>query len=266
MKPEDDPWLRNAHTNAELLDREISTLVSFTIPIRENHPLVTKYQDFWNKAKQITTLFKELRPLARSDRDLLWKRFNALCREVKEKQKAEYGTLESLSKGHFDTIMHLAGIAELPSGITFPDIHHLVEHGQALKKAGETLGKFKHEMIAKHKKACFEKIQKIRKTHDAAWESVHAVKPKQQTGTKFRARKNLEANYERYKKAVNALENFRTGKEHIRTFLASCSDPEKAAKAKTQLVETDARIKDIEEGIRKLEKWIAEDEQHLKEK
>ena len=76
MKPEDDPWLKSAHTNAEHLDREIKNLVSLTSPIRENRPIITKYQDFWNKVKQITALFRELKPLAKSDRDLLWNRFN----------------------------------------------------------------------------------------------------------------------------------------------------------------------------------------------
>jgi hypothetical protein len=40
----------------------------------------------------------------------------------------------------------------------------------------------------------------------------------------------------------------------------------KAASAKVQLAETEARIVDIEEGIRKLGRWIAKDEQTLKEK
>lgn len=266
MNPEHDAWLRNAHANAGHLAVEIENLVSLTSPIHENRPIITKYQDFWNKAKQITVLFKGAKPLAKSDRDLLWKKFNDLCREVKEKQKSEYGTLESLSKQHRDEILKLGDLARLRPGAQSPAIHELVERGQALKNAGDTLGRFKHAMIAKHKKACFDKIQEIRETHDAAWESLKAVKPKQQTGTRFRARKNLEANYERYKKAAGALENFQIGRDHIRTFLASCNDPEKAAKAKIQLAETEARIKDIDEGLRKLGKWIAEDEQNLREK
>jgi hypothetical protein len=265
MKPDDDPWLKNAYENAELLDREIKNLSSLTHPIRENHPVITKYQDFWNQAKLITALFKELKPIARSDRDLLWKQFNALCGVAKEKQKSEYGTLESLSQAHFNEIMKLVELARFPPGAPAPEIHELVVRGQALKNVGDMLGRFKHAMIAKHKKACFDKIQEIRKTHDAAWESANAAKPKQQTGTKFRVRKNLEANYERNKKAANALENFRIGREHIHAFLTTCHDPEKAAKAKIQLAETEARILDIEEGIRKLRKWIAEDEQNLKE-
>jgi hypothetical protein len=264
MKPEDDPWLKNAYDNAGLLDREIKDLLSLTSPIRENRPIITKYQDFWNKAKHITTLFKGLKPLAKSDRDLLWQQFNTLCREIKEKQKAEYGTLESLSQRHLDEIMKLADLAQLPPDIPAPEIHDLVERGQALKNAGDLLGRFKHAMIAKHKKTCFDKIQEIRKTHDAAWGSVKAGKPKQKSEIPFRVRMNLEANYERYKKARVALENFRIGRDHIRTFLASNKDPGKGASAKAQLAETEARIKDIEEGIHKLEKWIAEDERLLK--
>lgn len=264
MKPEDDSWLKNAHAHAELLDREIKTLISLTSPIRESRPVITKYQDFWNKAKQITTQFKELKPLAQSDRDLLWKQFNALCQEVKERQRAEYGTLESLSERHLDEIMKLADLATLPSGARDPEIQVLMERGQALKNAGDQLARFKHAMIAKHKKACFDKIQTIRKTHDAAWNRVNAGKQKQKSEIPFRARMNLDANYKRLKKARDALENFQIARSHIRTFLASAKDPVKIASAKAQLGDTETRIRDIEEGIRKLETWIADDERVLK--
>jgi hypothetical protein len=266
MKPEDDPWLENAHNNAELLDREIKKLSLLTGPIRENRPIITKYQDFWKNARHITALFKELKPLAKSDRDLLWNEFNTLCREVKTKQKTEYGSLESLSQQHLDEILKLANLAQLPPGSPTWEIHDLVERGQALKNAGDMLGRFKHAMIAKHKKACFEKIQEIRKTHDTAWLSVKTGTPRQQPESTSRGRKNLEENYERYRKAAGALENFQIGRGHILTFLASCEDPVKVASAKARLRETEARIKDIEDGIRKLKRWIAEDERLLKEK
>ncbi|MDO9549928.1 MAG: hypothetical protein Q7J03_03045 [Methanoregula sp.] len=264
MKPEDDPWLKNAHKNAEHLDREIKKLSLLTSPIKENRPLITKYQDFWNQAKLITALFKELKPLAQSDRDLLWNQFNTHCWEVKEKQKSEYGSIESLSQGHFDEIMKLAEQSQLPAGAPAPDIHELVERGQVLKIAGDLLGKYKHEMIAKHKKTSFDRIQVIRKTHDEAWGSVKAGKPRQQSKTETRVRNNLEANYERNRKAVIALENFQIGRGHIRTFLTTCDIPEKVASANIQLAETERRIKDIEDGIRKLEKWIEEDERTLR--
>ena len=113
-EPEDDPWLKNAHKNAEHLAGEIKKLSSLTGPIGQILPIITKYQDFWNKAKQVTGLFRELKPLAHDDRDLLWKQFNTLCQEVKEKQKSEYGMLESISHGHFDEIMKQVELAQVP--------------------------------------------------------------------------------------------------------------------------------------------------------
>jgi hypothetical protein len=162
-----------------------------------------------------------------------------------------------------EAIMKLAGLAELPDDSPSLQIIDLVERGQALKNAGEMLGKFKHQMIAKHKKICFNRLKMIRKTHDMVWESKKAVRTQQKSKTKSRVRKNLEVNYERYRKASSALENFQISRDHIRTFLASCEKPEKVAQVTIQLEETEARIRDIEEGIRKLKKWIEDDEHML---
>lgn len=267
MKPHDDPWLKNAHANAEHLDREIKKLAALASPIRENKPVITKYQDFWNQAKKITVLFKELKPLAQSDRDLLWNRFNMFCGEVKGKQKGEYGVLESRSKEHLDEIMRLLERARLPQSAPAPMVHDLVERGQVLKKAGDHLAKYKHEMIAKHKKAGFDRIQEIRKTHDAAWGAKKTDStPRQESAMESKVRRNLEANRERYKKASNALENFQIGRGHIREFLATSTDPQRTASAEARLAETEARIRDIDNGMKKLEKWIADDERLLGKK
>jgi len=264
VKPEDDPWLRDAHANAELLDREIAKLHALAGPIQSDLPIVTKFQDFWNQAKLITRLFKEKKPLARNDRDLLWNRFNVLCGEVKEKQKAGYGTLESLSQGHLDTILRFLALADLPPDESAGNSNELVERGQALKNASDHLGTFKHEMIAKHKKTCFDRIQACRKTHDAAWALLKEEKPSRKGDFEVRVQKNLDANYERRKKAANALENFQIGRGHILAFLLSCGDPDKRAAADARLAETETRIRDIESGIAQLDAWIADDERRMK--
>jgi hypothetical protein len=263
MKPEDDPWLKDAHTNAEHLDREIRKLSSLTAPIRSDLPIVTKYQDFWTLAKSVSTLFRELKPLARNDRDLLWKQFNALCSEVKEHQKTGYGALQSVSRGHADEILQQVELARLPAGASANDIHALMERGQALKNAADLLAKFKHEMIAKHKKTCFERIQEVRRTHDAIWGVLTLEKPPQKMAFELRVRKNLEKNYERYRKAASALENFQIGAAQLRSIIDSCGNAEETARATARLEETQARIRDIAEGMQKLEKWIEEDERTL---
>ena len=263
MKPEDDPWLRDAHANAEHLDREIRKLTSLICPIRSNLPIVTKYQDFWTLTKSISILFRELKPLARSDRDLLWKEFNALCREVKEHQKPEYGTLESLSRGHADEILRQVDLARVPAGVPAPDVPTLLERGQALKNAADLLAKFKHERIAKHKKISFERIQEVRRAHDAAWRLATPEKPPQKMAFELRVRRNLNANYERYRKAAAALENFQTSAAQLRSIIEGCGNTEEIARATARLAETQARIRDIAEGMRKLETWIEEDERTL---
>ncbi|MEN6396239.1 MAG: hypothetical protein ABFC78_07140 [Methanoregula sp.] len=264
MKPEDDPWLINAHKNAEHLAGEIKKLASLTSPVRQNLPIITKYQDFWNKAKEITGLFKNLKPLAHDDRDLLWKQFNALCGEVKETQKSEYGKLESLSRGHFDEILKHIELARFPADAPPRNIHDLVERGQALKTAGDLLGKYKQEMIAKHKKTCFDRIQEIRTVHDALWDTLHAEKPHPKSDHISRVKKNLEVNYERHRKAAIALENFQNSAGYIRTFLETCDDPEKIERATAELAETERRINEIKAGIANFRKWIEDDERTLK--
>lgn len=265
MKPEDDPWLEHAHKNAEHLAGEIEKLAALASPIRQNLPIITKYQDFWNAAKQITGLFKNLKPLARDDRELLWNRFNTLCREVKESQKPEYGKLEAVSLGHFDEIMKQVERAGFPAGALPRDIHDLVEHGQALKTAGDLLGRYKQEMLARHKKTCFDRIQTTRTALDAMWDRSNAGKPRPEAGNISRVQKNLELNYERYRKASTALENFQSSAAYIRRFLADCDDQERRARATAELAETERRINEIKDAIQTFGKWIEKDERALKE-
>ena len=99
-------------------------------------------------------------------------------------------------------------LAQIPVDAPPRDIYGLVERGQALKNAGDLLGKYKHEMLAKHKKICFDRIQKIRTIHDALWDTLNAEKPHPKLENVSRVQKNLEVNYERYRKAAIALENF----------------------------------------------------------
>jgi hypothetical protein len=155
-------------------------------------------------------------------------------------------------------------LAQIPAASPPRDIYGLVERGQALKTAGELLGKYKHEMLAKHKKTCFDRIQKTRTIHDALWNTLNAEKPHPKAENVSRVQKNLELNTERYRKAAVALENFQISAAHIRRFLATSDDPEKIARATAQLTETERRINDIKEGIQNFEKWIEEDERTLK--
>ena len=233
-------------------------------PIRANLPIITKFQDFWNQAKQITTLFKELKPLARDDRELLWKRFNELCAEVKVKQQSEYGTLESLSKGHYDEIIE-AGRASCSAR----KVPHLLIYGNCstVGRLSKRPGIFSENTNTR----CWPNTKKPRLIGSRGFGESTMQRGRMSTRksrgcqaeSEAGIKKNLEANRERYRKAAGALENFQIGAANLRAFIDSCREPEKVAKANAQLAETQARIKDIAEGMHKLEKWIEEDERAL---
>ena len=263
MNPGPDPWKQRACENAEGLEREIAKLTLLTGPIREDLPLITKYQDFWNQARSITTLFKQVKPLAQEDRDRLWKQFSDLCGEVKAKQGTEYGMLQAISQGHHDEIMALLEWAAPPEDMPAKDVRALVEHGHTLRVAADLLGKYKLEMIAKHKKKCFERIQAIRKVHDAAWDTFNEGKNRQEIMVTSRIRENLENNYERCRKAGVALDDFKGIANELQEKIATAWNQEWRADAIARLTSTQRRIRDIEDGIHKLESWIEEDERTL---
>ena len=96
-------------------------------------------------------------------------------------------------------------LAQFPAGAPPRNIYALVERGQELKTASDLLGKYKHEMLAKHKKTCFDRIQTTRTVHDALWDTLNAGKPHPKAENVNRVQKNLDINYERYRKAATAL-------------------------------------------------------------
>jgi hypothetical protein len=263
LNPAPDPWKQLAQKNAEGLENEIAKLSTLAGPIRTDFPLITKYQDFWNQARRITAFFKQVKPLAQEDRDRLWKQFSDLCGEVKTKQRSEYGTLQALSQGHSDEIMALLEWATLPGDMSAKDVRALVEHGHTLRVAGNLLSKYKLEMIAKHKKKCFERIQAIRKLHDAAWDMFNEGKNREEIMASSRIRENIENNYERCRKAAVALEDFKGIASELQSKIATAWNQEWRADAIARLTATQRRIRDVEDGIHKLETWIEEDERTL---
>ncbi len=47
------------------------------------------YKDFWSHAKEITELFKTLKPIIKDDRERLWSEYRNLCDKVSSKQNTE---------------------------------------------------------------------------------------------------------------------------------------------------------------------------------
>jgi len=86
-------------SNASTLQREIERL-------KNGHWNMFKrqYREFWDHAKEISGMFKTLKPLLPEDRERLWTEFNSICEEVKTVSKRESESKRTDSKNKRDLV------------------------------------------------------------------------------------------------------------------------------------------------------------------
>lgn len=257
-----DQYDEEAKKNFDTIKYEISVLES-------NHYkwfLEMKYKDFWAHAKQISEMFKTLKPIKKGDRENLWSKFNSVCDEANRKQTAEYETRNIKSEGHKNEIINEIRRAQPCSlfGFAPPDIQEMKHLGSVLKNAGLMLSKYKTEMLGKHKQECFESIQEMQKEHNAWWESLTGHRSRKREDFQQNVRSNIEKNHERLKKATDALDHCNDHAADLREKIRDAWSDEYRDRAEGWLSEDEDKIKDIEESIQQIENWIREDEEKLR--
>ncbi len=67
------------------------------------------YKDFWSHAKEITELFKTLKPIIKDDRERLWAEYRNLCDKVSSKQNTERNE-SSRNRGNLEALIDKAHI------------------------------------------------------------------------------------------------------------------------------------------------------------
>lgn len=88
-----EEWDKQARNNAKTIEREIQNLKMSHWDMFQR-----KHKEFWIHAKQISNLFKTLKPILHEDRERLWSEFNNICEEVKQKQNEARQKLKRDSK------------------------------------------------------------------------------------------------------------------------------------------------------------------------
>jgi len=224
-----------------------------------------KYREFWEHAKQISKMFKTMK-LFREDREQLWDKLSNICDDVKRKQNSERENRKFKSEQHRNSIISEIERARPCSlfGLDPPNVDEMKALNQVLRGASKMLSKYKSEMYGEHKQECFERIQEMRKVHDAWWESLKQQRSKRHEDFQARVRANLERNYERHRKATGALESCRRHADELRDKIASAWNNDWKDKAYVWLSETEDKIRDIEQSVERIEKWIREDEEKLR--
>ncbi len=250
-----------ARANARAIESEIQSLASGHWDWFER-----QYKDFWAHARQISHMFKTLKPLRREDRERLWNKFNSICEETKRKQQSEYENRKYKSERHRNDIISEAERARPCSLFGFfpPDVQEMKALGLVLRNASSMLSKYKSEMFGEHKQECFERIQEIRRVHDAWWEELKRHRSRRQEEFQQRVRANLERNYERHRKASDALRRLRNHADDLRHKISTAWNDDFRNRAYGWLSETEDKIRDIEDSLRQIEEWIREDEEKLR--
>lgn len=225
-----------------------------------------QYKSFWSHAKKISDMFRTLKPLHNDDRQKLWEKFSSICNEVKAKQASEHENREFQSKQHRNEIISEAESARVCTlfGFAPPDVQEMKSLGRTLRNASSLLSKYKEEMFGEHKQECFKLTQEIRHIHDLWWNELKQQRSKRQEEFQQRIRANLEKNYERHRKATDALRRVRNHADDLRSQISSAWNDDFRDRAYGWLSETEEKIRDIEDSIRQIEDWISEDEDKLR--
>lgn len=219
------------------------------------------WKDIWAKAAEIQAGFKGMRYPTKAQRDEAWERFNSLRDEASRRNQDESNNRRWKSESHRSTILREIESARPRTlfGFDPPDIEDMKALGQVLREAGQMLSRYKGEMLGEHKQECFEAIQDMRQVHDAWWEELDRARYKKRQEREARIRNNLERNYERHRKATQALESCRSHADELRSQIASAWNDNWASKAEGWLSELEDKIADIERSIEQIEEWIRED-------
>ena len=224
------------------------------------------WKDIWAKAAEIQTGFKGMRYPTKAQRDEAWERFNSLRNEASRRNQDESNNRRWKSESHRSAILRQIESARPRTlfGFAPPDIEDMKALGHVLREAGQILSKYKGEMLGEHKQECFEAIQDMRQVHDAWWAELKGNSSRRHDDFQSRVRNNLENNYERHRKATDALERHRARADELRSQIASAWNNDWASKAEGWLSELEDKIADIERSIEQIEEWIREDEDKLR--
>lgn len=254
-------WENQTEQNASTIEQEI-------VGLSNGHWDMFKrnYHSFWTHAKNISKLFKELKPLKKEDREELWSRFSSTCDETKQKQQTEHQERLWKSKKHRSDILSKIFSAEVNTlfGFDPPDLEEMKRLSQVLKHAGQMLSDNKSEMLGEHKQECFDEIKNVRRAHDAWWEDLTRHRNRKHENFQSKVRDNLEKNYERHRKATEALRSCLRSADELRDKISSAYNDDWASNARVWLSDLEEKISDIERSIDRIEDWIKEDEAKLK--
>ena len=171
------------------------------------------------------------------------------------------------SEYHRDEILSLAQTA----GHNMGDVLHtqtvdeMRSRGATLKQAGLMLSTHKRAMLREHKDECFEAIRAAREFHDQFWQAHKAVIAERQREWKARQenvvekiRHNIESNRERLSRHREAMRRSEARIDEINEKIASTTSDKWQGIFSEWLIEEEAKLSNMREHEQRLEGWVEE--------
>lgn len=232
--------------------------------------------------KEITQRLKAFnRQMSKSDNDRVYgkirevreshDRFWQILKEGRDKIRREKDRTSNKHRDHLMTELDLIQYNEwadktwstLTAGAGKVDKEDMKWRASRLKELSQEFSSVKNEMFRDHKSEVFNKIQKVRASHDVFWGRYREYTQARQSQFREKVEANLEKNQAKLSKAKDALYRFKNKRDDLQSKIYDSNSENWKAKAYGWLSEFEDKIHDIESSIDKLESWIEEDRQKL---
>jgi len=258
-----------------MFSTDVKTLEWELNKLKDGHRSFLKrdYKSFWDHVKEINLLFKDLNA-SREDREKLWNKLQNIIKECKEEQKSIQEDRHYKSKPYRDYLIReiesCRPIEGLIAGITHlaTNTEEMKDMGRRLREADLYLSKYKEEMTYEHIGECFKRIKEVREVQNMWWEYHKKIYIQQVQVKKNdyieRIQTNLDKNRERYAHASEALRKMEYSADKLRDKISSAYTDNFRNTHSGWLSELENKISDTKNSLRKLEKWIEEDEEKLR--
>ncbi|SFF07257.1 hypothetical protein SAMN05518672_11569 [Chitinophaga sp. CF118] len=239
---------------------------------------------------EINEIFKNVRYPSKNERDIAWANFFNLRNNAHVVRKEQ---TYNRSKNFYNEIMGRLDNADyhaisdfvvghiMTFGLLKETVEDMKSKGKALGNIGGYFKSVKHEMTGEHKTDVHERMIEVRQHHDNFWgqhknyqeektklyeEKQRIWLEKQEKGRQIKAQieGNLEKNIEKHNNAKDALERFEGKKNDLQSKIWESHSDNWKSKAEGWLDELNDKIRSVEDQIRRIEAWIDEDRNKLR--
>lgn len=267
--PQDD-WRAAGGENAKRLEHAIDGMRSDLASHR--------FPDFWRHVKDVSALFKELKPLAREDRERLWSAFGSLCEQAKSQQGQTQQRRENTSRQKRELVesklseaYYQAKGSKSSADVKIADqllaeALSWMKPGWSQVSVGDDLFHLSDgRMTNSDHDACWERWKEIKETIKWKRQEFHEEWQRKQDAWRASMQEARSRTIDRIDKARSVIRRLEDQIDHCHDLKGGAKSWDFESKVQGWIDEKRDKIRDIEESIRRDEDRITDIDRKLRE-